>query len=119
MLLAIAASLIGRAVAITLLTPLLDRNDWNLLIGGGLRGAVIAALALSLPVELEGWWTAQVAAYAVVIFTLFIQAPRSLCGCLSAGENNAESAPCASVRSLALITLQTPINSAVVYIELK
>lgn len=75
MLLGIGVALIGRAAGITLLTPLLDRYDRNLLIGGGLRGAVTAALALSLPIELEGWWTAQAAAYAVVIFTLFVQAP--------------------------------------------
>jgi len=42
---------------------------------GGLRGAVTLALALSLPLELEGWWTVQSIAYGVVMFSLFIQAP--------------------------------------------
>ena len=42
---------------------------------GGLRGAVTLALALSLPLELEGWWTVQSIAYGVVLFSLFIQAP--------------------------------------------
>ena len=42
---------------------------------GGVRGAVTLALALSLPVELEGWWTVQSIAYEVVIFSLFLQAP--------------------------------------------
>ena len=42
---------------------------------GGLRGAVTLALALSLPVELEGWWTVQSIAYGVVLFSLFVQAP--------------------------------------------
>ena len=40
---------------------------------GGLRGAV--TLALSLPLELEGWWTVQSVACGVVLFSLFIQAP--------------------------------------------
>lgn len=42
---------------------------------GGLRGAVTLALALSLPTELEGWWTVQSIAYGVVLFSLFVQAP--------------------------------------------
>ena len=42
---------------------------------GGVRGAVTLALALSLPVELEGWWTVQSIAYGVVVFSLFLQAP--------------------------------------------
>jgi CPA1 family monovalent cation:H+ antiporter len=42
---------------------------------GGLRGAVTLALALSLPIELEGWWTVQSIAYGVVVFSLFVQAP--------------------------------------------
>ncbi|HED51928.1 MAG TPA: hypothetical protein ENI83_00080 [Gammaproteobacteria bacterium] len=32
-------------------------------------------LALSLPLELEGWWTVQSIAYGVVVFSLFVQAP--------------------------------------------
>jgi len=32
-------------------------------------------LALSLPIELEGWWTVQSIAYGVVLFSLFVQAP--------------------------------------------
>ena len=42
---------------------------------GGLRGAVTLALALSLPVELEYWWTIQSMAFGVVLFTLLVQAP--------------------------------------------
>ena len=42
---------------------------------GGLRGAVSLALALSLPTEIEGWYTVQSIVYGVVIFTLFVQAP--------------------------------------------
>ncbi len=47
----------------------------TLMIFGSLRGTVTLALALSLPVELEGWWTVQSIAYGVVFFSLFIQAP--------------------------------------------
>ena len=36
---------------------------------GGLRGAV------TLPLELDYWWTVQSSAFGVVIFTLFVQAP--------------------------------------------
>jgi len=46
-----------------------------ILFAGGLRGAVTLALALSLPLELEGWWTVQSIAYGVVVFSLFVQAP--------------------------------------------
>lgn len=42
---------------------------------GGLRGAVTLGLALSLPVELEGWWAVQCIAYGVILFTLIVQAP--------------------------------------------
>jgi len=40
-----------------------------------LRAAVSLALALSIPKELEYWWTIQSIAFGVVMFTLFIQAP--------------------------------------------
>ncbi len=42
---------------------------------GGLRGAIALALALSIPTEIESWFTIQSIAYGVVLFTLFIQAP--------------------------------------------
>lgn len=42
---------------------------------GGIRGAVTLALALSLPVELDYWYSVQSIAYGVVLFTLFIQTP--------------------------------------------
>jgi Na+:H+ antiporter len=40
---------------------------------GGVRGTVTMALALSLPLVLESWFTVQSIAYGVVIFTLFVQ----------------------------------------------
>jgi CPA1 family monovalent cation:H+ antiporter len=42
---------------------------------GGIRGTVTLALALSLPVELDYWYSVQSIAYGVVLFTLFIQTP--------------------------------------------
>ncbi len=41
---------------------------------GGVRGTVTLALALSLPLSLEYWYTIQSIAYGVVLFTLFFQA---------------------------------------------
>jgi len=41
---------------------------------GGVRGTVTLALALSLPLTLEYWYTIQSIAYGVVLFTLFVQA---------------------------------------------
>ncbi|MCV6606419.1 MAG: cation:proton antiporter, partial [Porticoccaceae bacterium] len=48
------------------------------IVWGGLRGVVAIALALSLPVEMEGWWTVQSIAFGVVAFSLFVQAPTNL-----------------------------------------
>lgn len=53
----------------------LDRNEKLFAFGGGIRGAVALALALALPVDLEGWWTVQAIAFGVVAFQLLIQAP--------------------------------------------
>jgi monovalent cation:H+ antiporter, CPA1 family len=47
---------------------------------GGLRGAIAIALVLSLPVEVEAWWTIQSMVFAVVIVNLLIQGPT--CGLL-------------------------------------
>ncbi len=81
MLIGIGAMLAGRMVAVTLVMPLTGASakqrgsEAGVLIAGGLRGPVTAALALSLPAELEGWWTAQAIGYGVVLFTLFVQEP--------------------------------------------
>ena len=84
MLIGIAAILIARAVGVFGLTPLINRLPWvepvpmdyqKVLFLGSLRGAVVLALGLSLPVELDYWWTIQSIAFGVVLFTLFVQAP--------------------------------------------
>lgn len=84
MLLGVAAILISRWLGIWLANltvarlpgqPAIPRAHQQVLVWGGLRGAVTLALALSLPTQLESWWTIQSIAYGVVLFTLFVQAP--------------------------------------------
>lgn len=83
MLIAIGAVLITRAIAVFILLPLMTFKSKEsvgfptkkVLFWGGTRGAVTVALALSLPVELNAWWTIQSMAFGVVLFTLFVQAP--------------------------------------------
>lgn len=83
MLIAIAAVIIARAAGILLFFPILnkmffvrdvDKNMRFVLFWGGLRGAIVVALALSLPLELEYWYTIQSMAYGVVLFTFLFQA---------------------------------------------
>jgi CPA1 family monovalent cation:H+ antiporter len=83
MLIGIAAVLVARAIGIFAFVPLLNkatpiepisRAYQAVMMWGGLRGAVTLALALSLPVTLDYWWTIQSIAFGVVIFTLFAQA---------------------------------------------
>ena len=83
MLIGIAAVLVARAIGIFVFVPLLNRATpiepisrayQAVMMWGGLRGAVTLALALSLPVTLDYWWTIQSIAFGVVIFTLFAQA---------------------------------------------
>jgi CPA1 family monovalent cation:H+ antiporter len=80
MLVAIAASLVARAVAVTvssLITKPLPNHismGWQiLLIWGGLRGAIAIALVLSLPTSLPYWWTIQSMVFGVVVFSMLIQ----------------------------------------------
>jgi CPA1 family monovalent cation:H+ antiporter len=83
MLIAIAAVLTARAISTygsLSLLGLFQKNPLDLpcqtvIVWGGLRGAVALALALSLPVTLDYWWTIQSIAFGVVLFSLFIQAP--------------------------------------------
>ncbi|TQV68192.1 sodium:proton antiporter [Exilibacterium tricleocarpae] len=79
-LIVIPALLVGRAVAITvasLLSRLLGKpvpGNWQItLVWGGLRGAIAIALALSLPLSLDYWWTIQSMVFGLVLFTLLVQ----------------------------------------------
>jgi CPA1 family monovalent cation:H+ antiporter len=84
MLIGIVAILVARAVGVFGTTPLINLLPWvervprdfqKVLFLGSLRGAVVLALSLSLPVDLPYWWTIQSIAFGVVIFSLFVQAP--------------------------------------------
>ena len=83
MLIAIAAVFAARAISIFGSLSLLglvqkrpvDMRFQTVMVWGGLRGAVALALALSIPVTLDYWWTIQSIAFGVVLFTLFVQAP--------------------------------------------
>jgi len=52
----------------------LPAGDQAIQVWSGARGTMTLALALSLPLELEAWYTVQSAAYGVALFTLFVQA---------------------------------------------
>ena len=83
MLIAIAALLIARAISVygvlTIFSWCKDLKvsmaSQTVMVWGGLRGAVTLALALSLPTDLDYWWTIQSIAFGVVMFSLFVQAP--------------------------------------------
>jgi len=84
MLIGVAAVLLARAIGVfgglgvaRLLpgTEPVPLGQQAVIFWGGLRGAVTLALALSLPLALDYWWTIQSIAYGVVLFTLFVQAP--------------------------------------------
>ncbi|GAB5380510.1 MAG: hypothetical protein Alis3KO_26500 [Aliiglaciecola sp.] len=82
MLLAIAGSLVARFVAVYSSVYLnhltfgqsIPNNYPPIMVWGGLRGAVTIALVLSLPTEMPYWWTIQSIGFAVVIFSLLVQA---------------------------------------------
>lgn len=79
-LIAIVVSLIARFIAvytIALLTSKSKKNiSWawaGLMSWGGLKGAIAVVLVLSLPIELEYWWTVQSMVFGVVLFSLLVQ----------------------------------------------
>ena len=47
----------------------------NILMWGGIRGAVAIALALSLSTDIPHWYTIQSAVYGVALFSLVVQTP--------------------------------------------
>ncbi|MGI9228562.1 MAG: cation:proton antiporter [Gammaproteobacteria bacterium] len=82
MLMGIVVVLAVRAFIFFVLLPLLSLlpgiRDFSLLqrgllTWGGVRGTVTLALALSLPLDVPGWYTIQSMAYGVVLFSLFVQ----------------------------------------------
>ncbi len=84
MLIGIGAVLVTRVALIFGALPLtywvpgiepISHQYQTVMVWGALRGAVTVALALSLPLELDGWFTIQSIAYGVVLFTLIVQAP--------------------------------------------
>ena len=84
MLIGVAAALVSRAAIIFLgVGPLsrlpgvgrIDLADQNLMVWGGIRGAVAIALALSLSTDIPSWYTIQSVVYGVALFSLVVQTP--------------------------------------------
>ena len=84
MLVGILAGAVSRAMIIYLGAGLLSRlprqkplklAEQNLMLWGGIRGAVAIALALSLSVEIPYWYTIQSMVYGVALFSLVLQVP--------------------------------------------
>jgi len=84
MLIGVLAALVSRAVIIFLAVgPVshipgvgrLSFSEQNLLMWGGIRGAVAIALALSLSIDIPHWYTIQSAVYGVALFSLIVQTP--------------------------------------------
>jgi CPA1 family monovalent cation:H+ antiporter len=53
----------------------LGLGDQNLVMWGGIRGAVAIALALSLDMDIPHWYTIQSTVYGVALFSLVVQTP--------------------------------------------
>ena len=96
MLVGIFAALISRAIIVFFgLGPVslipgigkLGFSDQNLILWGGIRGAVAIALALSLSVDIPHWYTIQSTVYGVALFSLIVQTP--LLPYLAAGRRKA------------------------------
>ena len=84
MLIGVLAAVVSRAAIVFLgagplsLLPGQEKlrlADQNLMLWGGIRGAVAIALALSLDTQIPQWYTIQSMIYGVAIFSLVIQAP--------------------------------------------
>ena len=84
MLVGVVVALVSRAVIVFLgVGPIshipgvgkLNFSEQNLVMWGGIRGAVAIALALSLSIEIPHWYTIQSAVYGVALFSLVVQTP--------------------------------------------
>jgi CPA1 family monovalent cation:H+ antiporter len=84
MLIGVVAALISRAVIVFMgVGPIsyipgvgkLSISEQNLVMWGGIRGAVAIALALSLSIDIPYWYTIQSAVYGVALFSLVVQTP--------------------------------------------
>jgi CPA1 family monovalent cation:H+ antiporter len=84
MLVGVVAALVSRAVIVFLgVGPIshipgvrkLSFSEQNLVMWGGIRGAVAIALALSLSIEIPHWYTIQSTVYGVALFSLVVQTP--------------------------------------------
>jgi CPA1 family monovalent cation:H+ antiporter len=84
MLVGVLAALVSRAIIVFLgVGPIsriprvgrLSLADQNLVVWGGIRGAVAIALALSLSVEIPNWYMIQSTVYGVALFSLIVQPP--------------------------------------------
>ena len=80
----VLAALVSRAVIVFLgVGPVshipgvgkLGFSEQNLVLWGGIRGAVAIALALSLSVDIPHWYTIQSTVYGVALFSLVVQTP--------------------------------------------
>ena len=98
MLFGILAALLSRAAIIFLgIGPLsrlprvgpLSFSEQNVIMWGGIRGAVAIALALSLSMDIPNWYAIQSAVYGVALFSLLVQTP--LLSRLAAGRGKPES----------------------------
>lgn len=84
MLVGILAAVVSRSTIVYLGAGLLSRlprqqplklAEQNLMLWGGIRGAVAIALALSLSVEIPYWYEIQSMVYGVALFSLVFQGP--------------------------------------------
>ena len=99
MLVGVVAALVSRAIIVFFgLGPIslvpgvgkLGFSQQNLILWGGIRGAVAIALALSLSVDIPHWYTIQSTVYGVALFSLVVQTP--MLPYLAAGKKQPEAA---------------------------
>ena len=78
-LIGIGAVILARIAGLALVMPLLARTNkalkklpnHNILYFSNARGAVTIGLALSVPIELEYWWTIESIGFGVVLFSYY------------------------------------------------